>query len=117
MRFLLDENLPRSAARILRDAGHDVLAVVESLLRGQKDPQLLQVSNDEDRIFITLDGGIRLTGGSLNTGAVLLRPAREFDAADVEQLLLVLISAGDLSQLSGHITVLSPGRIRRRTLS
>jgi predicted nuclease of predicted toxin-antitoxin system len=34
MRFLLDENLPRSAARILRDAGHEVVAVVESAMRG-----------------------------------------------------------------------------------
>ena len=117
MRFLLDENLPRSAARILRDAGHEVVAVVESPLRGEKDPELLRVCNDEDRVFITLDVGIRLTGGTLDTGAVLLRPPKEFDAVDVEQLLLGLIASGDLDRVLGQITVLSPGRVRRRALA
>jgi uncharacterized protein with PIN domain len=84
MRFLLDENLPRSAALILRDLGHEVVAVAESAMRGEKDPQLLQVCNEENRVFITLDVGIRLTGGALWTGAVLLRPPREFDVEDVK---------------------------------
>lgn len=116
MRFLLDENLPRSAARILRDAGHEVVAVVESAMRGEKDPELLRVCNRENRVFVTLDVGIRLTGGALTTGAVLLRPPKEFDASDIEQLLLGLIASGDLDQLSGRVTVLSPGRIRTRPL-
>ena len=60
MRFLLDENLPRSAARVLRDAGHEVVAVVESPLRGKKDPELLRACNEDGRIFVTLDVGIRL---------------------------------------------------------
>lgn len=116
MRFLLDENLPRSAARILRDAGHEVVAVVDSPLRGEKDPELLRVCNDEDRVFITLDVGIRLTSGALNTGAVLLRPPKEFGASDVEELLRGMITSGVLERLSGRITVLSPGRVRTRPL-
>jgi hypothetical protein len=117
MRFLLDENLPRSAARILRDAGHEVVAVVESPMRGEKDPELLRVCNEENRVFITLDVGIRLTGGTLRTGAVLLRPPREFDAADVEELLLGMIAHSHLDRLLGRITVLSPGRVRTRPLA
>ena len=100
----------------MRDAGHDVIAVAESPLRGAKDPELLRLCNDDKRIFITLDVGIRLTGGVLNTGAVILRPPKEFDAADVEKLLRGLIASGDLDRLSGYVTVLSPGRLRTRPL-
>ena len=117
MRFLLDENIPRSVASVLRATGHDVVAVVESSLRGFKDPTLLRVCNDEGRIFITLDVGIRLTGGTLTTGAVLLRPQKEFDASDVETLLRVLISSGGLDRLSGYLTVISPVHIRSRSLT
>jgi predicted nuclease of predicted toxin-antitoxin system len=74
MRFLLDENLPRSAARVLRDAGHEVVAVVASPLRGKKDAELLRACNEDGLIFVTFDVGVRLTGGNLTTGALLLRP-------------------------------------------
>jgi hypothetical protein len=101
MRFLLDENLPKSAARLLQDAGHDVVAVVDSTLRGTKDPDLLRICSTDNRVFITLDTGIRLTGGALETGAVLLRPPPEFDAGDVEALLRQLLSSPEIDRLVG----------------
>ena len=37
LRFLIDEDVPRSTTRVLRDAGFDVLNVDEAGLQGKSD--------------------------------------------------------------------------------
>jgi len=46
-RFKLDENLPRDARRLLRDAGHDVHTVLEERLGGGSDSQVLDISGTQ----------------------------------------------------------------------
>ena len=41
MRVKLDENVPRSARRVLIAAGHDVDTVVDEVLGGASDPQIV----------------------------------------------------------------------------
>jgi predicted nuclease of predicted toxin-antitoxin system len=54
VKLLLDEHLSRSIARILRDAGYDVLSVVEDH-RGTTDVDLLALAREEGRVLITRD--------------------------------------------------------------
>lgn len=55
VRFKLDENLPRDAEVLLRDAGHDVQTVLEENLGESADPEILDACLTERRILITLD--------------------------------------------------------------
>jgi predicted nuclease of predicted toxin-antitoxin system len=57
MRFLCDEDVPRSTARVLRDAGFDVVDVRDIGLRGQTDQEVYRVAQREDRLLITCDLG------------------------------------------------------------
>ena len=77
MRFLLDENLPTSAAELLRQAGHDVAAVAGSPLRGLPDPAIIDICNEQERILITLDQGVFHPPSRLKTGLVLLKVRNE----------------------------------------
>jgi hypothetical protein len=54
LRFKLDENVPRKAAALLRDAGHDVRSALEQALGGSSDEKVLAAWN-EARILVTLD--------------------------------------------------------------
>ena len=57
VRFKLDENLPRNAEPLLRDAGHDVQTVLDEALGGEPDRRVLDASRDETRVLITSGDG------------------------------------------------------------
>jgi predicted nuclease of predicted toxin-antitoxin system len=58
LRFLLDERISPLVASLLRDRGHDAVAVTERHgLRGMPDRALLQVALEEDRALVTFDVG------------------------------------------------------------
>ncbi len=55
MRLLLDQGLPRSAARFLREAGIDTVHVGEIGYSTAHDATILQRGQDEGRTVVTLD--------------------------------------------------------------
>ena len=55
LRFKLDENIPRNAEALLKDAGHDVQTVIGERLGGQPDTNVLGACLRETRILVTLD--------------------------------------------------------------
>lgn len=55
MKFLSDENLPRSILRYLRSQGHNVKDIQEEGLRGLPDEQIVEIASREERIIITYD--------------------------------------------------------------
>lgn len=56
MRLLLDEHLSPRVARLLRERGHDVVAVAERPgLVGLEDQQIWSIAISEDRAVVTVD--------------------------------------------------------------
>ena len=55
IRILLDQGLPRSAVKILKDKGLDVLHTGDIGLSRAADRQILDFARKEDRVVITLD--------------------------------------------------------------
>jgi predicted nuclease of predicted toxin-antitoxin system len=55
MRFLVDEDLPRSTDDILRRYEHEVVDVRDIGLRGAKDPQIAAYAQREGLCLITGD--------------------------------------------------------------
>ena len=55
MQFKLDENLPPSAAELLRSLGHDVMTVYDQGLQSCTDPEVLAACQGEGRILLSLD--------------------------------------------------------------
>ena len=55
MRLLLDQGLPRSAARLLREAGVDTVHVGEIGYSDADDASILKRARDEERTVVTFD--------------------------------------------------------------
>jgi len=55
MKLLLDQGLPRSAARLLCDAGIDAEHTGECGSSMASDSSILEYARDRDRIVVTLD--------------------------------------------------------------
>jgi predicted nucleic acid-binding protein len=55
LRFKLDENLPRRAAGLLLEAGHDVSTVADEGLVGHPDGAVAEAAAEDERTLVTMD--------------------------------------------------------------
>lgn len=90
MRLKLDENLGRSAARVLVEAGHDVATVVGQGLAGGRDEELFRLCADEHRALVTLDldfsNPLRFDPSAASGIVVLRMPEPPKDACGLSSL-------------------------------
>lgn len=117
MRFLANENVPLHSIALLRQAGHDVLAISESL-PGADDRTVLERAVAEQRVLLTFDRdyGELIFRRSLPVppGVVYLRlvPQTPSEAGEV---VLALLAQEEL-ELTRRYTVIDPPRVRQRPL-
>jgi predicted nuclease of predicted toxin-antitoxin system len=55
VRLLLDENLSPQQAAVLREQGHDAVAVVDAGLSGQPDSRIQEFAIEDNRVLLRLD--------------------------------------------------------------
>ena len=55
MKFLLDQDVYASTARVLSELGHDVVPVARIGLSRADDSDLLKAAREQDRIFVSRD--------------------------------------------------------------
>lgn len=95
MKALLDENLSPRIAEMLRERGHDVVAVLErDDLAGQGDRRIVEAAAQEQRAVITNDvkdyrplAAERLARGQTHGGLILLPAARSRTRAAVAAIV------------------------------
>jgi predicted nuclease of predicted toxin-antitoxin system len=116
MRFLANENVSGTVIESLRDHGHDVLSVKESL-RGEVDTVILARAQAEQRVVVTHDkdfGELAFRFGlSADCGVILLRLSGADPDADNRRALAAIESRTDWA---AHFSVVTEGRIRMRPM-
>ena len=114
--LLLNESMPRTLARRLREGGHDVIAV-EEVTRGADETAVLARAPAEARLLVTQDkyfGELAFRHGPpAECGVVLFGLAGEDADTDVRRQLHALESRSDWA---GHFAVVSEDRVRLRPL-
>ena len=116
MKFIVDESTGTSVVRYLRAAGHDVLAVVESM-PAAKDGDILDRAVDEGRIVITNDkdfGDLVFRSQRSHDGVILLRLKQDLAATRVRAINNLLQQHAD--RLAGSFTVASENNVRIRPI-
>ncbi|HWB51024.1 MAG TPA: DUF5615 family PIN-like protein [Stellaceae bacterium] len=116
MRFLADENFPKSAVTALEKAGLDVVWVKTSA-PGSTDPQVLSHAAREGRVLLTFDKDFGELAARApmpaDCGVVLLRlPVPNTEAAGAR----LAAQIGARRDWSGHFSVIEPARVRMRAL-
>jgi predicted nuclease of predicted toxin-antitoxin system len=116
-RFLVDEDLPRSLARLLRAAGLDAEDVRDVGLRGRPDTEVLQSAVAQNRVLLTADLGfanlLALPLGS-HPGILVARLRNEVQITTLNAVVLDAIRAFSDDELRGSLVIVEPGRIRLR---
>jgi predicted nuclease of predicted toxin-antitoxin system len=115
-RFLTDEDVPRSTARSLREAGYDAVDVRDVGLRGKHDQTVFEYAQKEGRILITCDLGFANTLAFPPTehqGVIVVRiPDTVSIPAFNSEILNAITRLSD--QLFHHLAILEIGRVRLR---
>jgi predicted nuclease of predicted toxin-antitoxin system len=112
MRFLADESCDFRVVRALRDAGHDVTAVIE-VTPGTDDAVVIDMAVREQRIFLTEDadfGQLVYAAAKPTFGVILLRFPTTW-RADLPEFVVGTVAKHG-KRLAERFVALQPGRIR-----
>jgi predicted nuclease of predicted toxin-antitoxin system len=116
VRLLADENFPRTAVQVLREAGFDVLWIAETNA-GAPDEEVLRLCVSTERILLTFDkdfGDLAYrTGFPAYCGVVLFRITPQ---TPEEIAAIALLAMQSHSNWAGHFSVITRQRIRIRKL-
>ena len=116
MRLLANENIPGSVVERLRQNGHDVLAVKESM-RGAMDIDILARAQAESRVLISQDkdfGELAFRSGlPAQCGVILFRLDGDDPDDDLRRMVEAVESRTDWT---GTFAVVDQFRIRLRPL-
>ena len=117
LRFITDEDVPRSTARVLRDAGFDAVDVRDVGLRGKSDAEVFEYAQRENRLLLTCDMGfsnILNFPPSENHGILVVRvPDSESIDTFNREVLRAVQEVGE--NLSNHLAIVEVGKVRLRS--
>ena len=118
MKFLLDANMPRSAASLLREFGHQVEDVRDVLPNGADDATVAAHARTSQSILITRDfdfADIRNYPPANYAGIIVLELPDDAIAAQVNQALRSFVGKPELlARLTGRLAIVESWRVRFR---
>jgi len=116
MKFKIDENLPIELATLLQNEGYDASTIYSEDLKGAKDPTVIAVCQQEQRVLITLDldfADIKTYPPKDYAGIIVLRVYKQ-DKPYLISFFQKLIPAIGQYPLEGHLWIVEEGKIRIR---
>jgi predicted nuclease of predicted toxin-antitoxin system len=118
MKFLLDANMPRSAAGLLREIGHEVEDVRDALPNGADAAAVATHAQARQLILITRDfdfADIRNYPPENYAGIIVLELPDDAIAAQVNQALQSFVGKPELlARLTGRLAIVETWRVRFR---
>ena len=118
MRFLLDANMPRSAAGAVQRLGHEAVDVRDIGLGGAEDQQVAAYAKQHNLALITRDfdfSDVRNYPPAEFAGIIVLELPDDAVAATVVKVMESFLSQPQLlSQLTGRLAIVESWRVRFR---
>jgi predicted nuclease of predicted toxin-antitoxin system len=116
-KFVIDEDMPRSTAVVLRQAGHSAEDVRDVGLRGHSDEEVFEYAQTQGAILLTADKGfgnlLRFPLGT-HAGILVVRMPNELPTQAVNQEVLRALEDLAGEDLAGLLMVVELGRTRVR---
>lgn len=118
LKFLLDADMPRSSAEVIRALGLDVEDVRDLGMRYSADIDIIEYAQKDGRVVVTRD----LDFGSVlqyptHPGTIILRLPSEYTAREINDALREFLRSVKRQILKEAIVIVEIGRYRRRPLN
>jgi predicted nuclease of predicted toxin-antitoxin system len=118
MKFLVDEDLPRSTAALVEQFGHIALDVRDVGLRGRPDEEVIAYAQQQGCCLLSADWGFANTLAYPPRdypGIVILELPPNATAKVILRLLSTLLDQrGIVERLTGRLALVQFGRVRLR---
>lgn len=119
MRFLIDEDLPRSIRDLFHRYGHEAVDVRDIGFRGSKDHQIAAMVQSKGLCLVTGEfdfSNVRNYPPEKYPGIIVLKLPRTATASFILNLLESFLQQEELIvKMPGKLAIVEPGRIRIRT--
>lgn len=116
-KFLLDADMPRSSAEIIRRIGYEVEDVRDIGMRAAKDREIIEYALKNKRIIITRDTDFgEVLRYPEHPGAIILRLPYASTSKDINERLEEFFKSVRSEELRGAIIIVELSRYRKRSL-
>lgn len=116
-RFVLDADMPRSAAEVFRRHGLDIEDVRDIGLGGARDREIMEHALSRDRVVVTRDTDFgEVLRYPKHPGAIILRLPHTFTSRQICDQLDRFLATASRDSLRGAVTIVELGRYRRRPI-
>jgi predicted nuclease of predicted toxin-antitoxin system len=116
-KFLVDEDMPRSTATVLREMGFEVLDARDCGLRGKSDDEVFDRAQKEDATILTGDVGfanlLHFPTGA-HAGIIVARFPNEISTSELNSQLKKALETFVPAEFKGSLVIIEPGKIRIR---
>jgi predicted nuclease of predicted toxin-antitoxin system len=117
LKFLVDEDLPRSTTHLLKEMGFVALDMRDCGLRGKSDEEIFEYAQKENAIILTGDRGIgsivRFTPGTYY-GIVVAHFPNELPVSELNTQIKKALNQLTEDDLKGNLLIIEPAKIRIR---
>ena len=117
LKFVIDEDMPRSTAKALKKRGYEALDARDTGLRGKSDEEVFKFAQKERAVLLTGDLGfgniLRFPIGK-HQGIVIVHFPNEVSVSELNNQIIKAFDSITDSDLKGNLLILEPGKMRLR---
>ena len=117
LKFVIDEDMPRSTAMVLKANNFDALDVRDYGLRGKDDHEIFEFARENKAILLTGDLGfvnlLHFPIGS-HSGIVIVHFPNELSTSELNNQILKAFKNLEEGDFKGNLIILEPGKLRIR---
>jgi predicted nuclease of predicted toxin-antitoxin system len=116
-KFVIDEDMPRSTAPVLRNLGYEVHDIRDHGLRGSDDDTIYQFAQTHQSILITGDmdfSNIFYFPIGSHHGIIVVHFPNEVSTNEINRQLQSRLEALTPKEVKGNLIILEPGKMRIR---
>lgn len=117
LKFVIDEDMPRSTGRILKQRGYDVRDIRDYGLRGAEDEEIYEFAQREQAVILTGDrdfGDILRFPLGKHFGIVIAHFPSEMPTIEINRYLIERFKDLSEDDFGGNLIIIEPGKIRIR---
>lgn len=114
-RFVIDEDMPRSLGKLLKNSGYEAMDIRDHGLRGADDSEIFKFAKENKAVLVSGDlgfGNIIVYPLNSHWGIVIAHFPNEMTTDEINRQLIKRFQESQESDFKGNLVIIEPGKVR-----